>query len=496
VIGGRGKVEIFLSLSSENENINDKLISLTVKMYISNSNKDTFSYIGQTETLENSSLKFHTTFILDFFFELNQYLKFELFEKETKIDTISCTLGKVMGSRNQTCFFPFNFKYGLSKLTIFGKQVREDILKNHVSFKLICQMNPDDEYFILISSMFQNELPKRIYKSNESKGKNPSWNISNGISLHDLCHGDDALDILFEMCTSKKGPIGKLQCSLTQIKNNSGFLNLNCQGWYQGSINISYEIVQVTKFLDYLEQGLQISFFVGIDYTGSNGDPQHPNSLHYFYGPEPNQYEQAIRSCGGIVAYYDYDGLFPVYGFGGRLPNTTFVNHCFHVNLNEDPNVAGVDGIIESYKNSFKSVQLDGPTYFAPLIRGMLEKVRFEISINKSSVYYILLIMTDGIIYDMDLSKDLLCEAAALPLSVIIVGVGNADFSNMVELDGDEVPLTNKHGHRIERDIVQFVKYNDFKMDMTRLAAEVLYEVPEQIEKYYMKYKNFKPLYA
>jgi hypothetical protein len=496
VIGGRGKVEVFLSFSCHSQGIINHLELLTVKMYISNSNKDMFSYLGQTENLEDSNLKFHTTFILDFFFELNQYLKFDIFQKDVKIDSLSFTLGKVMGSRGQTCSFPFSFNNNECKLTITGKQVREDILKNHLSFKINCQMNKCDEYFILISSMFQNEPPKRIYKSFECKGKTPFWEISNGINLHDLCHGDDNLDILFELCTKKKGVIGQIQCSLQQIKNNVGFFHLNSKGKYDGSLNIMFDVFQVTKFLDYLEQGLQISLLVGIDYTGSNGDPKHPNSLHYFFGPEPNQYQQAIQSCGGIVAYYDYDGLFPVYGFGGRLPKTTMVNHCFHVNLNEDPNVAGVDGIIECYKNSFNLIQLEGPTYFGPLILGMIEKVRYEVSRNQSSVYYILLIITDGVIYDMDITKDLLCEAASLPISVIIIGVGNADFTNMVELDGDEVPLTNKHGLRIERDIVQFVKYNDFKMDVSRLAAEVLFEVPEQIEKYYMKYRNFKPLYT
>lgn len=32
-------------------------------------------------------------------------------------------------------------------------------------------------------------------------------------------------------------------------------------------------------------------------------------------------------------------------------------------------------------------------------------------------------------------------KASILPLSIIIVGVGNADFSNMDVLDADDVPL-------------------------------------------------------
>ena len=62
-------------------------------------------------------------------------------------------------------------------------------------------------------------------------------------------------------------------------------------------------------------------------------------------------------------------------------------------------------------------------------------------------VFPVLLIITDGIIHDMRETKDMICELAFLPCSVIIVGVGNADFSEMVELDGDkDRPLKNSKG--------------------------------------------------
>ena len=38
----------------------------------------------------------------------------------------------------------------------------------------------------------------------------------------------------------------------------------------------------------------------------------------------------------------------------------------------------------------------------------------------------------------MRMSKDLIVNASDLPLSIIIVGVGNADFESMNELDGDD----------------------------------------------------------
>ncbi len=60
-------------------------------------------------------------------------------------------------------------------------------------------------------------------------------------------------------------------------------------------------------------------------------------------------------------------------------------------------------------------------------------------------------------------------NASNLPLSVIIVGVGNADFDNMVKLDGDS-GLYNSKGQKAQRDITQFVPFRDVQMNADLLA--------------------------
>ena len=102
-----------------------------------------------------------------------------------------------------------------------------------------------------------------------------------------------------------------------------------------------------------------------------------------------------------------------------------------------------------------------------------------------SKTYQTLLILTDGEIHDMDKVINLLCIAATLPLSVIIVGVGNADFTNMVKLDGDG-GLYNSQGQKALRDIVQFVPFRDVKFNPDMLAKELLAELPSQLIQYMM----------
>ena len=129
----------------------------------------------------------------------------------------------------------------------------------------------------------------------------------------------------------------------------------------------------------------------------------------------------------------------------------------------------------------------------------------------------VLLILTDGAITDFEETKHEIVQASDLPMSIIIVGkstrnpnriwavvngpnrgplsdlyqradlfyfilgVGNADFDAMDDLDGDGKLLKSPiNGQRASRDIVQFVPFrkfiglssgsNDFGMSNSRLG--------------------------
>ena len=123
---------------------------------------------------------------------------------------------------------------------------------------------------------------------------------------------------------------------------------------------------------------MQINLTVAIDFTGSNGPPNMPNSLHYM-GVKQNQYEIAIRSCGDIVAYYDYDQKFPAFGFGGKFFRGPNVNHCYPLNGNpNDPEILGIDGILAAYRKVLANTELWGPTHFHYIIDKLNETVKQE----------------------------------------------------------------------------------------------------------------------
>ena len=137
-------------------------------------------------------------------------------------------------------------------------------------------------------------------------------------------------------------------------------INVNTPLRLQSNLNamINIDAIKNYSFIDYLRGGMQINLTVAIDFTGSNGPPNMPNSLHYL-GAKENQYETAIKACGNIVAYYDYDQKFPAFGFGGKFFGNPKVDHCYPLNGNpDDPEIYGIDGILQAYRKVLNNNEL------------------------------------------------------------------------------------------------------------------------------------------
>jgi len=151
--------------------------------------------------------------------------------------------------------------------------------------------------------------------------------------------------------------------------------------------------------------------------------------------------------------------------------------------------VHGIPGILSAYNRALSKVILSGPTYFSEIVQNALIRCDYPQSQDRQH-YHILLILTDGEINDMEPTKQAIIAASELPLSIIIIGVGDANFDMMSELDGDEKKLSS-HGQTAtvnsayyrtnrQRDIVQFVPFRKFAGNSQELAKETLAEIPAQ----------------
>jgi hypothetical protein len=207
--------------------------------------------------------------------------------------------------------------------------------------------------------------------------------------------------------------------------------------------------------------GCEISLAVGIDFTGSNGDPREPTSLHYLdpSGRNWNVYQHALHSVASVLEPYDSDKKYPVFGFGAkvRLADGSFspAQHCFPVS-GGSVEVPGIEGLMRAYQDCLHTVMLSGPTLLAPIINATAYIAAQSNCNQQHQKYHVLLIITDGVFNDMEQTKEAIVNASSAPLSIIIVGVGPADFSEMNVLDSDK-QLMQAGGKTAERDIVQFV---------------------------------------
>ncbi|XP_031407026.1 protein BONZAI 3-like isoform X2 [Punica granatum] len=246
------------------------------------------------------------------------------------------------------------------------------------------------------------------------------------------------------------------------------------------------------SFLDYISSGFELNFMVAVDFTASNGNPRSPDSLHYIDPSRRlNSYQQAIMDVGEVLQFYDSDRRFPAWGFGGRTYDGS-VSHCFNLSPSGHE-VEGVEGIMAAYSGAIHNVSLAGPTLFGQVINKAAE-IAGQSLLDNNNKYYVLLIITDGVLTDLQETKDALVRASDLPLSVLIVGVGGADFKQMEILDADNGNrLESSTGRMATRDIVQFVPMREVYGGQISVVQALLEELPGQFLSY-MRARDIKPL--
>uniref|UniRef100_A0A674MCL6 Copine family member 9 n=1 Tax=Takifugu rubripes TaxID=31033 RepID=A0A674MCL6_TAKRU len=504
---------------------------------------------GRTEVIDNTlNPDFVRKFVLDFFFEEKQNLRFDVYNVDTKSSNFSkhdflgqtfCTLGEIIGSLGSRLDRMLSVILGTQRAAIRSSRTVQSCFGipgkkcGTIIFAAEELSNCRD---IATMQFCANKLDKKdffgksdpflvFYRSNEDgtftichktemikNNLNPIWQPFT-IPVRALCNGDYDRTVKVDVYDwDRDGShdfIGEFTTSYRELSRGQNqfnvyeVLNPKKKGKKKKYINsgtvtlLSFKAESEYTFVDFIRGGTQLNFTVAIDFTASNGNPSQPTSLHYMSPYQMNMYAMALKAVGEIIQDYDSDKLFPAYGFGAKLPPDGKISHAFPLNSNpENPNCMGIDGVLEAYFQSLRMVQLYGPTNFAPVI-SQVARV-FHSEVTDGSQYFVLLMITDGVISDMIQTKESVVNASSLPMSIIIVGVGPAEFDAMEELDGDNVRVSSR-GRVAERDIVQFVPFRDYidrsgnqVLSMARLAKDVLAEIPEQLLSF-MKSRGIEP---
>ncbi|CAF98784.1 unnamed protein product, partial [Tetraodon nigroviridis] len=457
--------------------------------------------VGRTEKIMNClNPKFSKPFVVDYYFEMVQKLRFELYDIDSEncslqdadyLGELECTLGQIC-AEERTDSRVVEFEVAARKLDkkdFFGKS------------------DPFLEFYKRNETGWQLAHRTEVVKNN----LNPTWRPFR-IPLQSLCGGDVERPIKVDCFDHNNSGshdfIGCFETNLAQIQQTSATYaaEFECvnkkkkekkKGYKNSGIIIvkKCSVVKEYTFLDFIMGGCQINFTIAIDFTGSNGDPRLPNSLHYINPQGFNEYLAAIWAVGNVIQDYDSDKMFPAFGFGAQIPPTMQVSHEFPINFNpSNPFCAGIEGVIQAYQQCLPQVKLYGPTNFSPIINHVAQFGSQALHQQTASNYFVLLIITDGVITDMDETRSAIVNASRLPMSIIIVGVGGADFTAMEFLDGDDGILRSATGQAAMRDIVQFVPFRQFQNAPPELLAQsVLAEVPGQVTGFFNAAKLTPP---
>jgi vacuolar-type H+-ATPase subunit F/Vma7 len=502
-----------LSVKCTDLSVIDRFTSINPVVYFLIEEDSIFQFKDQTEVQEKTtSPSFITPFRLAYSFEKQLRFKLDVYDNKLLIDgkptknsligtnvfnvhEIVCSPGHTL---TKPLLNPLNKKKDLGTFTVHSEEIQESTREVEMVCGLFSGKSKISCIFKILKQSQDDFMP--IYQSeNVTYEKNQVIWKKFKIASSRFCGNDENKIVRIEVfqVTQELKLMGSCETSLKKL-NEKCFEYVLMKGGKVIDLKFMvhhFSLNERHTFLEYVRGGCEISMMIAIDFTKSNGDPALETSLHYLDKEKPNEYIQAIRAVGEILQYYDSDKKIPVYGFGAKIPPSfSIISHCFAVNNNIfDPEVQGIEEVITSYADVIPKLQLYGPTHFSEVIHTSIEYAESAKVNQEKQQYFILLILTDGIINDLDETIDELVVACDLPISIIIVGVGNEDFSMMKFLDADENPLFSKtYQAAPSRDIVQFVPFRDFKQKSYALAREVLQEIPQQVTEF-MKIKKIVP---
>uniref|UniRef100_A0A8C1Q998 Copine-2 n=1 Tax=Cyprinus carpio TaxID=7962 RepID=A0A8C1Q998_CYPCA len=413
--------------------------------------------LARTETaVNNLNPVFGVKFQVDYHFEEVQKLKFAMFD-EDKCSTqlyehdflgeFTCTLGVIVSNKklHRPLILPNGKPAGKGAITITAQELSD----NRIITLTMCGRKLDKKDFFGKSDPYlefhkQGDDGKWMMVHRTEVIKNtldPVWKPFT-VPLISLCNGDVDRNIKV-LCYDYDNDgghdfIGEFQTTINKMSEE------------QDGVEVGSVYVNIKRF--------------AVSFLSSNGNPREPSSLHYINPMGSNEYLSAIWAVGQIIQDYDTDKNFPALGFGAQLPPDWKVSHEFAINFNPtNPFCSGVEGIVQAYSNCLPHIRFYGPTNFAPIINHVARFATQALQQDTAAQYFTLLIITDGVISDMDETRHAVVQAAKLPMSIIIIGVGNADFTAMEFLDGDSSALRSYTGEEAVRDIVQFVPFRDFR---------------------------------
>ncbi|VDN59340.1 unnamed protein product [Dracunculus medinensis] len=182
------------------------------------------------------------------------------------------------------------------------------------------------------------------------------------------------------------------------------------------------------------------------------------------------------------------------FGFGAKIPPLYRDSQQFCLNFDTDPHCTGTNGVIEAFRQAYITVQPVPNAHFSHIIYHVSKLAENTRKRNQASLpqYFVLIIITPGSVDDLRETIQAIIFASKAPLSIVFVGIGNNDFSEIEKLGFSGSRLAYQ-GRKVERDMLQFISlaeiYNDQEEEDIRelIAEKALSQIPRQMSTWMMK---------
>ncbi|CAD5226669.1 unnamed protein product [Bursaphelenchus xylophilus] len=258
---------------------------------------------------------------------------------------------------------------------------------------------------------------------------------------------------------------------------------------------LKFNEMVLPSFLEFITTGTLINVAFAIDFTQNEFQVDPQNVQQYL-----DDVELAIKAIGEPLREFNISSAYAAFGFGAKVPPHFRESQEFCLNLDTDPYCRGLDGVLDSFKTAFANTQPINMAHLSHVIYYVSKLAQNAVARCKAgqTQYHILVLITRGIFDDIKETVQALIFASRAPISVVFVGIGELDLSELERL-GTAGTRLNYHGRKPERDCMQFVSVpkcreeESTKPELLGLIAERgLVSVPYQMTSW-MSRNGIKP---
>uniref|UniRef100_A0A7S0QQF9 C2 domain-containing protein n=1 Tax=Cryptomonas curvata TaxID=233186 RepID=A0A7S0QQF9_9CRYP len=207
-----------------------------------------------------------------------------------------------------------------------------------------------------------------------------------------------------------------------------------------------------------------------------------------------NRYQKAMMGVASTLMDFSKEKIIHAYGFGGKVDEG---KTSFSFPLSRDVTVTGVKGLLDAYEQAMTNISFgESGTMMAEIVNRVVGLAKETVQ-NHPQKYYVLVILSDGDVDDIQDTIDAIVAASDLPISIITVGLtapGHSEetYANWRVIDDGTMSIKDRSGKVLDRDTVNFIEIDEVNKKSDELTEIILHEFKQQLVQHFTL-KNIRP---